>query len=144
MSPGPFTCTLSDMGSLPGTIYVRPKTTGPWFNTPRAAEQMRSDFPPTAPASPTVFLLDLNGVYPVASVLHEYVVTLAREIRDGMRGPVSLVVDTKNLSIRQELGYLAGFNQVPLYLASQASPLDVAAAEPGGVDAKRIGGAGCR
>lgn len=126
--------TLRDVRpSLPGTIVVRPPTTGPWFDVPKAAEFRKAAFPPTASQSPTVYMLDLNSVYPVADVLQEYVVTLAREVRDGVHGPVSLVVDTRNLSIRHELGYLAGTYQLPLFLASPQSPLSVAEAEPAGL-----------
>src|SRR6266436_4566978 len=106
-----MTCrgTLRDVSpSLPATIVVRPPTTGPWYDVPKAAELRQIAFPPTALQSPTVYVLDLNSVYPVADVLEEYVVTLAREIRDGVHGPVSLVVDTRNLSIRHQLGYQAG------------------------------------
>src|SRR5260370_7473967 len=105
-----MTCqgTLRDVSpSLPGTIVVRPPTTGAWFDVSKAAEFRRTAFPPTAPQSPTVYMLDLNSVYPVADVLVEYVVTLAPEIRDGVHGPVSLVVDTNNLSIRHDLPPLA-------------------------------------
>jgi hypothetical protein len=126
--------TLGDVSlPLPGTIVVRPPTTGPWFDVPGAAEFRKAAFPPTALQSPTVFMVDLNSVYPVADVLREYVVTLAREIRDGVHGSVSLVVDTRNLSIRHELGYLAGTYQLPLFLASPQSPLSVAHAEPAGL-----------
>src|SRR6266498_429281 len=131
-----MTCrgTLRDVSHpLPGTIVIRPPTTGPWFDVPKAAEFRRTAFPPTALQSPTVYMLDLNAVYPVADVLEEYVVTLAREIRDGVHGPVSLVIDTRNMSIRHELGYLAGTYRLPLFLASPQSPLYVAEAEPAGL-----------
>ncbi len=131
-----MTCrgTLRDVSpSLPGTIVVRPPTTGPWFDVPGAAELRKTAFPPTAPQSPTVYMLDLNSVYPIAAVLEEYVGTLAREIRDGIRGPVSLVVDTRNASIRQELGHLAGTYRLPFFLASPRSTLSVAEAEPAGL-----------
>lgn len=128
--------TLRDVStSLPGTIVVRPPTTGPWFDVPKAAEFRRTAFPPTAPQSPTVYMLDLNSVYPVADVLVEYVVTLAREIRDGVHGPVSLVVDSRNVSIRNEIGRLAVSYQLPLFLASPQTPLSVAEAEPAGLTA---------
>lgn len=133
-----MTCqgTLRDVSrSLPGTIVVRPPTTGAWFDVPKAAEFRRTAFPPTAPQSPTVYMLDLNSVYPVADVLVEYVVTLAREIRDGVHGPVSLVVDSRNVSIRHELGRLAVSYRLPLFLASPQSPLSVAEAEPAGLTA---------
>lgn len=132
-----MTCrgTLRDVSSLPGTIVVRPPTTGPWFDVPKAAEFRKTAFPPTAPQSPTVYMLDLNSVYPVADVLVEYVVTLAREIRDGVHGPVSLVVDSRNVSIRNELGRLAVSYRLPLFLSSPQSPLSAAEAEPAGLTA---------
>jgi len=126
--------TLRDVSlSLPGTIVVRPPTIGPWFDVPKAAEFRKTAFPPTTLQSPTVYMLDLNSVYPVADVLEEYVVILAREIRDGIHGSVSLVVDTRNLSIRHQLGHLAGTYRLPLFLASPQSPLSVAEAEPAGL-----------
>lgn len=126
--------TLRDVSSsVPDTIVVRPPTTGPWFDVPGAAELRKTSFPPTAPQSPTVYMLDLNSVYPVAGVLQEYVLTLAREIRDGVHGPVSLVVNTRNVSIRHEIGNLAGTCRLPLFLASPQSPLTVAEAEPAGL-----------
>lgn len=131
MAPGG---TLMDVdASLPGTIVVRPPTIGPWFDVPGAAELRKAAFPPTALQSPTVYVLDLNSVYPVAGVLEEYVVALAREIRDGLRGPVSLVVDAKNASVRHQLAFLAGTHRLPLFLASSQSPLSVAEAEPAGL-----------
>jgi hypothetical protein len=119
--------------SLPGTIVVRPPTTGAWFDVTEAAEFRKAAFPPTALQSPTVYLLDLNSVYPVADVLVEYVLTLAREIRDGAHGSVSLVVDARNLSIRHQLGHLAETHRLPLFLASLQSPLSVGEAEPAGL-----------
>src|SRR5260370_2392721 len=108
--------------SLPGPRVVRTPTIGPWFDVPKAAEFRKTAFPPTTLQSPTVYMLDLNSVYPVADVLEEYVVILAREIRDGIHGSVSLVVDTRNLSIPHQLGHLAWTYRLPLFLHSPHAP----------------------
>lgn len=134
MAPVTLRCSLRDVSpSLPATVVVRPPTTGPWYDVPNAAELRQVAFPPTALQSPTVYVLDLNSVYPVADVLAVYVGTLAREIRDGVHGAMSLVVDTRNLSIRNQVAHLAGSHQLPLFLASPQSPLSVAEAEPAGL-----------
>ena len=128
------TCTLDDVG-LPSPIFVRPPTTGPWFDQPRAEEFRKAAFPPTAAESPTVFVLDLNDVYPYTNVLDTYVLTLAREVREGIHGQVSVVVKTANMALRHQVSMLADVNKVPLFLAALSAPLHVSEAEPAGLAA---------
>jgi hypothetical protein len=128
----PTACTLDEM-SLPAHIVVRPPTIGPWFDQPRAEEFRKTAFPLTAAQSPTVFVLDLNDVYPWANVLDTYLVTLAREVREGFHGQVSLVVKTMNTVLRQQVEMLAHINNVPLFLAAVTAPLEISESKPVGL-----------
>ena len=118
--------------SLPAVRVVRPPTAGPWFDRARADAARREYFPPTAPRTPTVFMLDLNSVYPSADVLEAFVLPLAYEIKAGRHGQATLVVSTGNEGLRKTVEALAINNHLPLYVAPSPSPVRLGEAAPAG------------
>src|SRR5438046_2051522 len=109
--------------SLPSVRVMRPPTAGAWFDRARADVTRREYFPPTAPMTPTVFMLDLNSVYPSADVLEAFVLPLAYEIKSGRHGQASLVISTGNEGLRKAVEALAINNHLPLYVAASPSPV---------------------
>lgn len=109
---------------------VRPATGGPWYDRPRAAAMREADFPATAFAGPTTFVLDLRGATPTPGVLLEYLVPLAQAIRGGLYGNVKLVVCTQDSAVAQLITLVAGAYALPLFVAP--APDRLAEAEPVG------------
>ena len=120
------------MATSPPVVVVRPPTRGPWYDRIGAGEFRRHSFPPTAVSTPTLYVLDLNGVWPSSEVLEEVLVRVAHDIKAGIHGPAALAVSTGNSSLRRQIEALASREGVPVYLSDSSEPIGVVAAEPAG------------
>lgn len=83
---------------------------------------------PSGVQEPTVLAINLEGRFPLAEVLHELVVPLARAARSGSLGPLMLVICTPSAKLRDTLEALAERHKLALFVAP--SPERVAEAEP--------------
>src|SRR4051794_11750868 len=85
---------------------------------------------PSGVQEPTVLAIDLEGRFPLAEVLHELVVPLARTIRSGSLGPLMLVICTPSTKLRDTLEALAEKHKLALFVAPSVARL--AEAQPVG------------
>jgi hypothetical protein len=120
------------MATSPPVVVVRPPTRGPWYDRVGAEEFRKHWLPPTAVSTPTLYMLDLNGVWPSSEVLEEVLMRVAHDIKAGIHGPATLAVSTGNSSLRRQIEALASREGVPLYVSDSAEPIGVIAAEPAG------------
>jgi antitoxin component of RelBE/YafQ-DinJ toxin-antitoxin module len=98
--------------------FVRPQTTGPWYNWYEAVQQRNNQFPPTALESQTTFVIDLSATYPSPSVLLEYIIPVAQRIKSADNGLSKLIVITNDQATRMFLESLARTNNLPLFVSS--------------------------
>src|SRR5438132_1278956 len=110
--------------NLPPVRAVRPPTSGVWSNKQVADESRRGIGTPAGTRTPVVYMLDLTDVQPTVEVLEGYLLPLAQDIKLGKYGQSSsLVVSTRNPSIRHFVELLAVQHSLPIFLAESTSPL---------------------
>jgi hypothetical protein len=119
--------------NLPPVRAIRPPTSGVWSNKQVADESRRGIGTPAGTRTPVVYMVDLTDVQPTVEVLEGYLLPLAQDIKLGKYGQSSsLVVSTRNPSIRHFVELLAVQHSLPIFLAESTSPLQLAEAQPAG------------
>lgn len=123
---------MSSLDSLPldeqQPIYrpSRPPT-AVYPNVREVAAWRDAEFPATASPARRLFRLNLDGGLFSPAVLQELLLPLAREIRNGSYGPVTLVVVTSDAATVSYLGWLAREHDLTFFIAPTAdAPLDEA------------------
>lgn len=123
------------MAALTDISGFRTETRKPPATGPTAAEQIASFreiqvVNPSGVSEPTLVTLDLTDWVPTVEALVELVVPLARNMRSGALGPLSLVVCTADGATREVLRALATADDLALFVAP--APERLAEAEPFG------------
>ncbi len=86
-----------------------------------------AEFPVTAVAVPRVVRVNLEGALFTPAALHELLVPVARGIRDGVYGPLVVVVVTSDAATVGYLEWLAQHHEVSFFIAASIdTPLDEA------------------
>lgn len=97
------------------------------FNATWIAQQY---LPPTAFNERTTLILDLKGMDATPGALQNLILPIAQKIRDGVCGPVKLVLATSDPAIADFVRFLAQSHALPIFLVS--SPEDLHDARPAG------------
>jgi hypothetical protein len=117
---------VSDLIAATRLDYHRVKAPSTTGDIERFRDQQVAN--PSGVEAPTVVILDLTDWRPMVSDLVKLVVPLARDINAGSRGPLALVVCTKDPAAREVLEALATTKALPMFVAP--SPDQLGQAEP--------------
>ncbi len=124
-----YTVSSSAKANVPAFRAIRPETGGFWFNW-QVAVDFRNSIPhPTAPGSPMTYVVDLDGVHPTVEVLQESLLPWAQAVKRGEFGRSSIVVSTRNESVRNYVQSIAAQYLLPIFVSASTSPFQVIEAE---------------
>jgi uncharacterized membrane protein len=77
-----------------------------------------------------IYLLDLNGVQPLLSVIEATVNELARDIKAGRFGEAAIVVSTQDPSVQRHVQLVAAAENLPIYLSGSTTAVSLMQARP--------------
>lgn len=110
--------TLLDQQRLP-TLEVRAPTTDPLLDPAGVARFLEQHVRPTGVQVPTVLQLSLEGRFMPVQTLFDLVVPLARSMKAGEYGPLSMLVTTTNEATRAAVSALAQHFDLPVYVSDR-------------------------
>jgi hypothetical protein len=76
------------------------------------------------------YVVDFGGVHPTVEVLQESLLPWAEAVKRGEFGKSSIVVSTRNQSVRTYVESMALQHALPIFVSFSTTPFEVAEAEP--------------
>jgi hypothetical protein len=74
--------------------------------------------------TPTVLVVNLEGRFPGAAVLHDWLLSLGRSLRGGLLGPLAIVLATPDAALGETVRAICTAYDLPFFLASSRDSLD--------------------